>query len=112
MPRHASSPTVPDTSIFNRTIDIINDQNTSAMWKPLVQHEVYEHAGDADIYPQWPGPARNGAVLVVTPAQSLNERDYNHGYDYDSQRHMRDENDQIDHMPEDRKSTRLNSSHL
>ena len=35
------------------------------MGKPLIQHEVYEHTGDTDIHPQRPGPACDGAMLII-----------------------------------------------
>jgi hypothetical protein len=86
---------------------IANDHRTNhhtinellAVREPLVKHEIYEHAGDADVHPQRPGPARDGAMLIVAAPQSSAQCDDDHGNNHDGERHVGNEDNQINHMP-------------
>lgn len=70
-----------------------------AVWKPLIEHEVYEHPGDADVHPEGKGPARDGAVSVVASPQAAAQRDDHHGHNYDGKRDMRNQDDKINRAP-------------
>ena len=70
-----------------------------AVRKPLVEHEIYDHAGDADVHPQRPRPARNRSMAIIAGPQAAAQRDDYQGNDYDRKRDVRDEYDQINNMP-------------
>src|SRR6266511_2329046 len=40
---------------------------TSPRRKPLVEHQVNDHAGHGHIHPEWPGPARDGLMPLPLP---------------------------------------------
>lgn len=46
------------------------------MGKPLVQHEINDHTGDADVHPERPCPAGNDAMPVIPGAKGAAQRDY------------------------------------
>src|SRR5271165_4739465 len=76
-----------------------NNAKKLAMREPLIQHEIYQHAGDADVHPQRPGPARDRPMLIITSPQPADESDDHHGNNHNRERHMGDEYDQINNMP-------------
>src|SRR5580692_6957273 len=71
-----------------------------AMREPLIQHEVYEYSGDADIHPQWPCPARDRAMAIVAPSQPATQGDDHHRHNHDGERDVWNQNHEINHMPQ------------
>jgi hypothetical protein len=71
-----------------------------AVRKPLVQHEVYEHSGDAHVHPQRPRPARDGAMAVIAAAQPAAQCNDDHWHDDDGQGDVRNQHDQVNDVPE------------
>ena len=41
-----------------------------AVRKPLVQHEIYDDAGDRNVHPQRPSPAGDCTMLIVASTQA------------------------------------------
>ncbi len=70
------------------------------MRKPPVQHEVYEHPCDADVHPERPGPPCDGAMAVIAATQPAAQRNDDHGDDHDGERHVWNQHDQINDVPE------------
>ena len=68
----------------------------STVREPLVEHEIDDDSGDRHVHPEGPGPARYGAVFVVTAFQTSGQGDDGHWYDYDRERYVRDQDCEVD----------------
>jgi hypothetical protein len=55
--------------------------------KPLVKHQVHEHACDRDVKPDWDRPTRDSLMAIPSAAKNLNERD-----NHQRQRHKSKQN--------------------
>src|SRR5437588_4639336 len=44
-------------------------------WKPLVEHQINEDAGNGNVKPDWHGPFSDATMSVPTPAEDGNERE-------------------------------------
>src|SRR6266404_5238991 len=62
----------------------------------LVEEEIDEHARDGHVHPERPGPARNPPVLVKPFTQPAHERGQNHRHNQNSQKRVRQQNEQVD----------------
>src|SRR6266853_4090114 len=69
---------------------------TGPLREYLVEEEIDEHARDGHVHPERPGPARNPPVLVKPFTQPAHQRDQNHRDDHDSQKSVRQQNEQVD----------------
>src|SRR6266446_8568727 len=62
----------------------------------LIEQEIDEHARDGHVHPERPGPTRNPPVLIEPFAQPAHECGQNHRNDHNSQKSMRQQNQQVD----------------
>ena len=61
----------------------------------MVNHEIYDDAGDGNVEPQRQGPARDDAVLVETLQPGATQRDDDHGNDNDGENGVRGKQSEI-----------------
>src|SRR6266404_1191979 len=69
---------------------------TGPLREYLVEEEIDEHARDGHVHPERPGPARNPPVLVKPFTQPAHERGQNHRHNQNSQKRVRQQNEQVD----------------
>src|ERR1700757_4942135 len=67
--RQASSPTVPETSIFRRSVAI-----SLTVREPAVEHEINQDAGYAHVHPERPSPSGDGAMTIIAAPQPPAQR--------------------------------------
>ncbi len=70
--------------------------NDSLLHEQLIQHEVDDDAGDADVHPEREGPARNRPVQRVAGPQCARERDQHQRHDDNGQDRMAQQDREIE----------------